>query len=66
MVVVDVGAALGYYTLIAAKRVGQEGKVYAFEPDPSVFKDLIKNIKINGWTNVYPFQMALSEKEARK
>ncbi|RLE40084.1 hypothetical protein DRJ16_07505 [Candidatus Woesearchaeota archaeon] len=32
MIVVDIGASLGYYTLLAAKRVGNSGTVFAFEP----------------------------------
>ena len=61
MTVVDAGAAFGYYTLLAAKRVGQDGKVYAFEPIPTVFNDLVENVKINGWKNVYLYNMALSD-----
>jgi len=32
MVVVDIGADMGYYSLLAASRVGNSGKVMAFEP----------------------------------
>jgi FkbM family methyltransferase len=35
MVVLDIGAFLGYYTLVAAHRVGPSGKVFAFEPTPA-------------------------------
>ncbi|HEY4595480.1 MAG TPA: hypothetical protein VIJ02_03700, partial [Thermoanaerobaculia bacterium] len=34
MVVFDVGANLGFYTLLLADRVGPQGRVHAFEPDP--------------------------------
>ena len=43
MNVVDVGAAIGYYTCIAGKLLGPEGKVYAFEPAPRNFSILRKN-----------------------
>lgn len=43
-VVLDVGACVGYYTLLAAKR---GAKVFAFEPDANVFKFLVENIRQN-------------------
>ena len=39
---IDVGAAIGYFTLIFAKLVGKTGKVISFEPDPRSFKILEK------------------------
>lgn len=48
MSVVDVGSNIGYFTLIAAAQVGQEGHVYAFEPNPTTFALLRKNVEING------------------
>jgi FkbM family methyltransferase len=59
MVFVDVGANQGIYTLLAAKRVGQEGKVFSFEPVPSQIAKLKRNIKINGFKNVVTEQLAL-------
>ena len=47
MVVIDIGANIGYYTLLAAKLVGKEGKVLAFEPEPSNFNLLTRNVKLN-------------------
>ena len=52
MVVVDIGAHVGYYTLLAAKQVGPDGKVYAFEPEPGNHALLLKNIGMNGYDNV--------------
>jgi FkbM family methyltransferase len=49
MVVLDLGANLGYYTLVAARQVGTNGKVYAFEPDPRNYAHLVRNIKRNGF-----------------
>lgn len=65
MVVVDVGAHIGYYSLIAANLLGPEGKVYSFEPYPPSYKLLIKNIHANKYRNVIPLQKALSNKEGK-
>ena len=62
MVVVDVGAHIGYFTLLAARRVGPTGKVYAFEPVPYNYNLLVKNIALNGYENIVPVQKAVSNK----
>jgi FkbM family methyltransferase len=59
-VVVDLGAHVGYYTLLAARRVGPEGRVFAFEPHPDNFRLLVKNIESNFYRNVIPVQKAVS------
>ena len=46
------GANVGYYTLMAARLVGESGRVYAFEPDPQTFALLERNVRWNGFTNV--------------
>ncbi len=52
MTVVDVGANVGYYTLLAAAGVGFEGRVYAVEADPHTFELLNKNIEVNGYRSI--------------
>lgn len=64
-IVVDVGANIGYYTLLFAKLVGENGKVYAFEPDPTNFRLLQKNVQVNGYNNVVLVQKAVSSKTDR-
>lgn len=59
-IVVDLGANIGYYTLLAARLVGKKGKVYAFEPEPINYSLLIKNIELNGYDNIVPVQKAVS------
>lgn len=63
MVIADLGAHLGYYTLLAAERVGNDGKVFAFEPDPENYALLVRNIKDNGYNhNVIAVQKAVCDK----
>lgn len=64
-VVLDIGANIGYYTLVFAKIVGERGKVFAFEPDPTNFSLLKKNIEINGYKNVILVQKAVSNKTGK-
>lgn len=52
MIVVDVGANTGYYTLLAARAVGVSGKVYSFEPESKNNDLLRRNIATNGYRNV--------------
>lgn len=61
--VLDIGAHIGYYTLLASKRVGPHGKVYAFEPDPHNFSLLKKNIKTNNIKNVVLVNKAVGDKD---
>ena len=61
MVVVDMGAYAGYYTLVAADLVGEEGKVYAFEPNPENYALLLKNLEVNRCQNVIPVQKAVAD-----
>ena len=65
MTVFDIGANIGYYTLILAGLVGENGKVYAFEPDPENYRLLIKNIKANNYNNIIPIQRAVSDKTGK-
>jgi len=61
-IVLDIGANIGYYTLIAARLVGPEGKVFAFEPDPMNFNLLKKNVEMNGYRNVVLVNKAVASK----
>ena len=51
-VVIDVGANIGWHTVLAAECVGAGGTVYAFEPDPANFAALDANCEANGLTQV--------------
>lgn len=58
--VLDIGANIGYYTLILAGLVGDGGKVYAFEPDPTNYDLLRRNVELNGYKNIVLVQKATS------
>lgn len=62
-VVYDVGAWIGAYTLLAAARVGDGGRVVAFEPDPEARAQLERNIALNGFANVTILPYALAAQE---
>jgi FkbM family methyltransferase len=60
-VVFDAGASYGSYTLTAG---AMGAYVYSFEPEPTVFCDLVKNITLNGWQGkCYPFNEGLYSEE---
>lgn len=44
MTFVDVGAHIGYFSLLASKVVGKKGKVFSFEPTPETYKLLLANV----------------------
>jgi len=48
MMVLDIGAHNGFYTLLAAKKVGPAGKVIAFEPSPRERARLLVHLRLNG------------------
>jgi FkbM family methyltransferase len=64
-VVLDIGANIGFHTLMFARLVGDKGKVYAFEPDPTNFALLEKNVRANGYQNVELVRKALSDENGR-
>ncbi len=64
-VAVDVGANIGYYTILLADKVGKNGKVYAFEPDKTNFEILVKNIKANNLKNVVAVNAAVGSKNGK-
>jgi FkbM family methyltransferase len=59
MEVVDIGANLGLYSLLFAELTGPTGRVHAFEPEPTLFKALQRNLQRNGAANVRAVNLAL-------
>jgi FkbM family methyltransferase len=57
--VVDVGADIGYFSLLAARMVGPTGRVFAFEPEPATYRRLRDHLVHNGLREVQSFNVAL-------
>ena len=58
----DVGASLGVHTIFMAKKVGQKGQIYAFEPADLSYDSLRQNIALNNLNNIIPVQVALGDR----
>jgi FkbM family methyltransferase len=61
--VIDIGANFGSFAAVASQKVGADGAVLSFEPDPVVYSRLIKTIELNGFTNVKAFNEAVTDKD---
>jgi FkbM family methyltransferase len=62
-VVLDVGANVGSHSLPLASHVGEDGRVYAFEPVPWAIKKLKRNLALNKFNNLTIESIALSDIE---
>lgn len=58
--VYDVGANIGFFTILCSRLVGPQGRVYAFEPIPQNLATLRHNVALNGLGNVTIVEKALS------
>jgi FkbM family methyltransferase len=61
MVVLDIGANVGFFTLMFSRAVGISGTVFAFEPIPLTFAALTQNLALNGIDNVEAINVAASD-----
>jgi FkbM family methyltransferase len=64
-IVVDIGAHIGRYALIASKRVGENGRVVAIEANPDNFQMLNSNVELNQLTNVKSLNCAVYSQETK-
>jgi FkbM family methyltransferase len=63
VVCLDVGAHIGKFSVLAARLLNDRGIVLAFEPEPSNYAGLLRNISMNGLRNVRCFPMALGRED---
>jgi len=61
MTVVDLGANLGFYSLLVASIVGPKGKVFAFDPSPTNIELIKLSVKENNFSNVVVVEAAVSD-----
>jgi FkbM family methyltransferase len=61
MTFVDVGANIGYFSLLASSLVGTMGKVFSFEPSEYAYKKLKQTIKSNNIQNIHAMNSALGD-----
>ncbi len=59
----DIGANVGFYTLLAARLVGETGQIYSFEPLPQNIAFIHRHIALNQLKNVKVYEMALANHE---
>ena len=64
-VVVEIGAHIGSHTLPISRLVGPWGRVYAFELQRKIYRELHHNLALNGATNVVPLRYAIGSGEPR-
>lgn len=57
----DIGTNVGFFMAIAARKVGGEGHVYAFEPLPANAKTIRHNIELNEFKNITLLEKAVAE-----
>ena len=66
MTAVDIGAHMGFFSILMADCVGARGSVYSFEPEEMNFKKLQMNLSSNRLTWVTPFHTALSDRSGNR
>jgi FkbM family methyltransferase len=59
----DVGANVGYFTLVAATALANRGQIVAFEPGKNAYERLTENIALNSYENIQTFPVAVTDGE---
>jgi FkbM family methyltransferase len=59
----DIGANVGYFTLVAATALDHRGQIVAFEPGQNAYARLLENISLNAYRNIRTYQVAVTDRE---
>jgi len=59
----DIGANVGYFTLVAATALVNRGQIVAFEPGKNAYARLTENLSLNSYRNIKTYQVAVSNRE---
>lgn len=59
----DIGANIGYFSLLAAAALQHTGQVVAFEPGQAAYARLLDNIALNPFRNIAPFNLAVTDRQ---
>jgi FkbM family methyltransferase len=59
----DIGANVGYFTLVAATALKERGQIIAFEPGKNAYVRLTENISLNNYGNIKVYPIAVSDRE---
>jgi len=62
----DLGSHVGFFTMLFAKLVGEEGRVFSFEPIKEGYSFQEKSVRKNRYSNVRVFNFALGDKAEDK
>jgi FkbM family methyltransferase len=65
MNVIDAGANIGIYSLLAAKSIGDDGRIWAFEPSQTTYNLFLDNLALNQVKTVSAQRMALSDAQGQ-
>jgi FkbM family methyltransferase len=61
-IAIDVGAHVGYFSVLFRLGVGPSGAVYAFEPLPETYRRLLRNVMVNRFVNFLPLPLAVADR----
>lgn len=62
MTVIDVGANIGMYSIVLGALVGEQGRVFSFEPTQDSYRAFLDNMSLNTTRNVTPFLLGVDER----